>query len=158
MGLYLAVSRARVAAENMAVLDSTQTVEGIAREWYAIFSPAWAESHGKKILRRLESYIFPWLGKTPIRGAQPLELLACLRRIEKQRTQETAKRTLQAVGRVMRYAVATGRVDRDFTRPCKAHSRRCRRSGARRCSIRKPSAGCWPRSTAMTAVSSRGRH
>jgi len=107
---------AKKAAQNLAVLDADQTVEGIAREWYAKFSPAWAESHGKKILRRLESYIFPWLGKTPVRGVQPLELLACLRRIEKQGTQETAKRTLQAGGRVLRYAVATGRAERDFTR------------------------------------------
>jgi integrase len=107
---------ARAAAANLAVLDASQTIEGVAREWYAKFSPTWAQSHGSKILRRLETYIFPWLGKTPIRGAQPLELLACLRRIEQQGTQETAKRTLQAFGRVMRYAVATGRAERDFTR------------------------------------------
>jgi len=107
---------ARVAANNLATLEASETVEGVAREWYAKFSPAWAESHGSKILRRLETYIFPWLGKSPIRALQPLELLACLRRIEKQGTQETAKRTLQACGRILRYAVATGRSDRDFTR------------------------------------------
>jgi integrase len=107
---------AKAAAENLAALDATQTVEGIGREWYAKYSPAWADSHGSKVLRRLERYIFPWLGKTPIRGVQPLELLACLQRIEKQGRQETAKRTLQAFGRVMRYAVATGRAERDFTR------------------------------------------
>jgi integrase len=38
-----------------------------------------------------------------------------VRRIEKQGTQETARRTLQACGRILRYAVATGRADRDFT-------------------------------------------
>ena len=40
--------------------------------------PVWAESHGGKILRRPETYIFPWLGETPIPGLQPLELLACV--------------------------------------------------------------------------------
>ena len=107
---------ARLAAENLKALPVAETVEGVAREWYAKFSPAWAESHGSKILRRLETYIFPWLGKTPIKGLQPLELLACVRRIEKQGTQETAKRTLQACGRILRFAVATGRAERDFTR------------------------------------------
>ena len=107
---------ARAAAKNRSVLDSTQTVEGVAREWYEKFSPRWAPSHGPKVLRRLETFIFPWMGKTPIRGAQPLELLACLRRIEKKGIHETAKRTLQAFGRVLRYAVATGRAERDFTR------------------------------------------
>ena len=48
-------------------------------------------------------------------GAQPLELLACLRHIEKRGIEETAKRTLQAFGRVLRYTVAAGRADRDFT-------------------------------------------
>jgi integrase len=107
---------ARAAAENLEVLNASQTVEGVAREWFAKFSPSWAESHSGKVLRRLELYIFPWIGKCPIRGLQPLELLACLRRVEKRGTQETAKRTLQAFGRVMRYAVASGRADRDFTR------------------------------------------
>ena len=131
---------ARLAAENMEVLNASQTVEGVAREWYAKFSPAWAESHGGKILRRLETYIFPWIGKCPIRGLQPLELLACVRRIEKQGTQETAKRTLQACGRILRFAVATGRAERDFTGTFKAPWRQSQKNAAQRCSTRKRSA------------------
>ena len=107
---------ARQAAETLAVLDTQQTFEGIAREWYAKFSPAWAESHGGKLIRRMEMFVFPWIGAQPMRQIQPLELLACIRRIEKDGSNETAHRTLQVCGRVLRYAVATGRADRDFTR------------------------------------------
>ena len=35
--------------------------EAIAREWHAIFSPSWSESHRKKLLGRLELYLFPWI-------------------------------------------------------------------------------------------------
>ena len=42
----------KLAAEN--------TFEAIAREWYIKFSPQWVQSHGLRILRRLEKDIFPW--------------------------------------------------------------------------------------------------
>ena len=43
------------------------------------------------------------------------ELLAALRRIEARGTLDTAHRTLQVCGRVLRYAVATGRAERDVS-------------------------------------------
>ena len=63
----------------------------------------------------LERNIFPWLGSKPISDILPKDILGCLRRIEEQGTIETAHRTLQICGQVFRYAVATGRVDRDIT-------------------------------------------
>ncbi|MDD5759918.1 MAG: integrase arm-type DNA-binding domain-containing protein [Desulfobulbaceae bacterium] len=41
------------------------TFEAIAREWQPEFLPTWAENHVDKIIRRLELYIFPWLGVKP---------------------------------------------------------------------------------------------
>ncbi|WP_373280627.1 tyrosine-type recombinase/integrase [Methylomonas koyamae] len=49
----------------------------------------------------------------------PKDILASLRRIEERGTIETAHRTLQICGQVFRYAVATGRVDRDITQDLK---------------------------------------
>lgn len=63
----------------------------------------------------LERNIFPWLGSKPITDILPKHILDCLRRIEDRGTIETAHRTLQICGQVFRYAVATGRVDRDIT-------------------------------------------
>jgi integrase len=67
----------------------------------------------------LERNIFPWLGSKPIIGLTPKDILTCLRRIEERGTIETAHRTLQISGQIFRYAVATGRADRDITQDLK---------------------------------------
>lgn len=100
-------------AQKASCTQETETFEIIAREWYAKFSPSWAASHGNKIIRRLELYVFPWLGARPIKSIAASELLTALRRIEAKGTLETAHRTQQNCGQVFRYAVATGRAERD---------------------------------------------
>jgi integrase len=94
----------------------SNTFEAIAREWFAKHSPAWAPGHGDKIIRRLETNIFPWLKQNSIQDIKPLELLTVIQRIEQRGRNETAHRALQNCGRVFRYAVATGRAERDITR------------------------------------------
>jgi integrase len=94
----------------------SNSFEVIAREWFAKHSPAWAPGHDDKIIRRLETNIFPWLKQDSIRDIKPLELLAVIQRIEQRGRNETAHRALQNCGRVFRYAVATGRAERDITR------------------------------------------
>jgi integrase len=96
-----------------------ESFEAIAREWYAKFSPGWEASHGDRILRRLENDIFPWLGKRPIGEIKAPEMLAVLHRIESRGALGTAHRALQNCGQVFRYAVATGRAERDPTRDLK---------------------------------------
>jgi integrase len=93
--------------------QETETFEIIAREWHAKFSSSWAVSHAKATLRRLELFIFPWLGNRPIKTITAPELLAALRRIEAKGALETAHRVKQVCGQVFRYAVATGRAERD---------------------------------------------
>ena len=95
----------RVSAEN--------SFEAIAREWYAKFSGEWVPSHGEKIIRRLERDMFPWIGKRPIAEITAPELLAVLRRIESRGALDTAHRAHQNCGQVFRYAIATGRAERD---------------------------------------------
>lgn len=87
--------------------------EIVAREWFAKHSPNWAVNHSSKILRRLERDIFPWIGNRPIGDITAPELLTVLRRIESRGALETAHRALQNCGQVFRYAVATGRAERD---------------------------------------------
>jgi integrase len=92
---------------------SANSFEAVAREWYAKHSPKWAPSHGEKIIRRLERDIFPWVGKKPISEITAPDLLTTLRRIENRGAVETAHRALQNCGQIFRYAVATGRAERD---------------------------------------------
>ena len=92
-----------------------ETFEAIAREWQAKFSSGWVASHADRIARRLERDLYPWLGARPIAEIKAPELLAVLRRIESRGAQETAHRAMQNCGQVFRYAVATGRAERDPT-------------------------------------------
>jgi integrase len=92
---------------------NANSFEVIGREWFNKFSPNWADSHAEKIKARLENDIYPWLGKRPITEIKAPELLAVLRRIEARGALDTAHRAKCNCGQIFRYAIATGRAERD---------------------------------------------
>jgi integrase len=106
----------RKAAKAALVEGTENTFEAIAREWFEMFSKPWVPSHANKIIRRLELNIFPWIGARPVKAITAPELLAVLRKMESRGANETAHRALQVCGRVFRFAVATGRAERDPSR------------------------------------------
>lgn len=85
----------------------------VAREWHAKHLPSWANKHAETIIRRLELNVFPWLGGKPIADITAPQLLQVIRRIEERGALETAHRVLGCCGQVLRYAIATGRAERD---------------------------------------------
>lgn len=89
--------------------------EAIAREWHSNKKNTWKESHARNILSRLEKYIFPKIGKRPIKELTHVEILEAIRPIEKEGKHEMAHRALQMTSNIYRYAVASGRVNRDIT-------------------------------------------
>jgi integrase len=105
----------RKAMKTTLAVRGENSFEIVAREWFAKYSPNWAAGHSDKIIRRLERDIFPWLGGRPIAEIAAPELLATLRRIESRGAIETAHRAQQNCSQVFRYAVATGRAERDST-------------------------------------------
>jgi len=106
------VKKAQKGAKAAQAADS---LEVIAREWFGKHQPNWAKSHADKIVARLENDVFPWLGARPIAAISAPEILQTLRRIEGRGALDTAHRALQNCGQIFRYAVATGRAERD---PC----------------------------------------
>jgi len=84
--------------------------EVIAQEWLA--KKCQDKSPRPK---RLLGYVIPWLGNKPISDIQPKDILVCLRRIEERGVIYSAHKSLQMIGQVFRYAVATGRAERDIT-------------------------------------------
>ncbi len=90
-----------------------QSFEGVAREWHGKQAALWATKHAEKVLARMERNLFPWLGARPVSEITAPELLSALRRIEGRGAGETAHRALQNCGQVFRYAIATGRAERD---------------------------------------------
>lgn len=101
--------KATKAARAQANADS---FEVIAREWLTK-QTQWTPEHAERTVRRLEAHVFPWIGARPVGAITPPELLAVLRRVESRGILDTAHRTLQNCGAVFRYAVATGRAERD---------------------------------------------
>ncbi|MBU6198945.1 MAG: tyrosine-type recombinase/integrase [Xanthomonadaceae bacterium] len=61
----------------------------------------------------LFSFVLPALGARPIADITAPEILAILRGIEARGAHETAHRVKQRIGQVFRYAIATGRAERD---------------------------------------------
>ena len=88
-------------------------------EWHAKNSPAWNAKYSTIILRRLEADIFPPLGSRPIKDITAPELLKTLLKIEDRDAVETAHRMLQACGQIFRYAIVTGRAERDVSQDLK---------------------------------------
>lgn len=87
----------------------------MAREWLDVQKTRLAEGTRKIALRRLETWVFPHIGNQPMGKIEPPEILRLLRRIESTGKHETAHRLRERVGQVFRYAIATGRADRDPT-------------------------------------------
>lgn len=104
-----AVKRARKQAQTA----ETETFEVIAREWHEKFKPTWTPEHARTIISRLERELFPWIGARAINQIKAPELLTALRRVESRGALESAHRVKVIAGQVFRYAVATGRAERD---------------------------------------------
>ena len=109
-------SEKRKAAKVARAEAVSNSFEAVAREWFSKQSPGWAPTHADKIIQRLEKDVFPWLGSKPIGDIAAPDLLTTVRRIEARGALDTSHRVLQNCGQIFRYAVATGRADRDPTR------------------------------------------
>jgi integrase len=105
-----AVKRAQKAA---VVALAANSFEIVAHEWFSKFTKGFKESHTRTISVRLKNDVFPWLGARPIGEINAPELLAVLRRIESRGALDTAHRVSAICGQVFRYAISTGRAERD---------------------------------------------
>jgi hypothetical protein len=86
-----------------------QTFEAVAAEWLELQKKSLAPETLSILGARLNSALYPYLGSRPVAAITAQELLAVLRRIEARGRHETAHRVRALAGRVLRYAVATGR-------------------------------------------------
>lgn len=103
--------QARKKASADAVKNSFSSV---AYEWLEKRGKK-SESGDKRLKSLLEKDLFPVLGQLPIASITPPKLLNALRKIESRGAIETAHRAKQYSGQIFRYAVATGRAERDIS-------------------------------------------
>ncbi|MFV0478282.1 MAG: tyrosine-type recombinase/integrase [Parahaliea sp.] len=92
---------------------AAESFEAVAREWFNQTMPEKSKSYQERTGRILEKDLYPVLGSRPIAAITAPELLAALRRIEGRGAFDIAHRAKQTAGQVFRYAVATGRAERD---------------------------------------------
>jgi len=107
------------AMKQVADERSANSFEVVTREWFVKYSSNWVKSHADKIIQRFVRDIFPWIGNKPITEVTPPVLLSVIRRIEERGSLETAHRALSNCGQVFRYAIATGRAERDSSQDLK---------------------------------------
>ena len=89
------------------------TFQPIALEWLCKqqYAPVTLEK-AEWIFRDL---LLPFIGSRPVAQITAPEILEVLRRIERRGKHETAHRAKQRISQVLRYAIATGRAERDPT-------------------------------------------
>ena len=106
-------SEIKKAQKAATVAVTENSFEVVAREWHGKFSGTWSACHAETTLGRLQLDVFPALGAKSIGEIKAMDLLAMLRRIESRGALETAHRVRTICSQVFRYAVATGRTERD---------------------------------------------
>lgn len=103
----------RTQEKEAATLAANNSFEATARAWFEKNMGGKSESHRERTLNRLETDVFPWLGKRPIGEIKAPEVLACLRRIEQRGAIETAHRVRWSCSKVFRFAIASGLAEND---------------------------------------------
>ncbi|WP_257985327.1 tyrosine-type recombinase/integrase [Shewanella sp. GutCb] len=76
--------------------------------WFEIKKQKVSENHGQKLYRRLEIYLFPALGETPISALTAPQVIQVLKPAEAKGNIETCKRVISWLNEVMTFAVNTG--------------------------------------------------
>jgi integrase len=91
----------------------SESFEAVSLEWLESKKGAITERVLEKRRRRFETFLFPLIGKTPVSQVRAPDLLAALRHAEARGKRETAHRLRSEASAVLRYAIATGRAERD---------------------------------------------
>ncbi|EKN3687339.1 tyrosine-type recombinase/integrase [Yersinia alsatica] len=86
------------------------TFEVVAREWHAT-NKKWSKDHSNRVLKTLEDFLFPTIGKHNITELKTRDLLAPIKAVEMSGRLEVASRLQQRTTAIMRYAVQSGLTD-----------------------------------------------
>jgi integrase len=101
--------------EREAKARAADTFRTISDEWLQKLEREGRSSSTLTKLRWLVDFALPRLGNRPITELTALELLEVLRKIEARGRYETANRLRSTFGTIFRYAIATGRAQRDVS-------------------------------------------
>ncbi|EAW1318548.1 DUF4102 domain-containing protein [Salmonella enterica subsp. diarizonae] len=92
---------------NKSLPDTAQTFEAVTRQWHKS-NKKWSESHSEKVLKSMETHVFPLIGSRDITTLKTPDLLLPVKAAEAKEIFEIAARLQQRIAAVMRYAAQSG--------------------------------------------------
>lgn len=101
--------------KRQAVLEQVHTFESVAKEWSRKTAAALKPKTRQKYDGWLRNDIFPFIGDMPVAAIRPRDVLAVGERVEARGATDSARRIVNLVGQVLRYAIAAQLVEVDVT-------------------------------------------
>jgi len=96
-------------AEKSAVREATEyTFEKVAELWLEHWRGNKSAHHAATTASRIRANVYPTLGNRSINEIEPMELVQLVKTIEARGAMDMAKRILQVIGMIFRYALAHG--------------------------------------------------
>lgn len=105
--------QAKKDAKAALVLKQGNTLKAVALAWWDHWKGTKTERHADYVKRRLEADVFPAIGALPIADITAPRLVQVAKAIEARDALDIAKRALQTLGQIFRYAVAHGIIERN---------------------------------------------
>lgn len=90
------------------MVDQSSLFSTLARDWWDKQKGTWTDDHAERVWRRLDTDVLSYLGGRSITDIRPPDVIEVIRRIEDRGALDVAKRVLQDIGRIGRYAVQMG--------------------------------------------------
>ena len=97
------------------LISAGNTFEVVAKEWLSKTKARRAESTQQKIITWLQNHVYQHIGKLPVMEIRAHDVLLVARKVEARGAIESAHRVLNLCSQVLRFAVASGMVERDVT-------------------------------------------
>ncbi|MGT2459000.1 tyrosine-type recombinase/integrase [Cupriavidus basilensis] len=104
---------AKVEQRRAVKIAAGNSLEAIARDWYATQKSNWVEYYAGRVIASLENDVFPVIGAMPIADIKAPVRLDMLRKIEARGVWDTTKRILQRVRAAFQYGIIYGACDRN---------------------------------------------
>lgn len=84
--------------------------EALAKEWYESRSHTWSTKYANDEWTRLERFVFPILGKTPVIKIEAPDVLVALRKVQANGATSSAFRVLSTIRQILDFAINSGRL------------------------------------------------
>ncbi len=98
---------------KMKKLKLENTFEKVAREWHQIKTAKWTENYAERVMLMLTRNMFPFIGSKAVDEITTPEIIMLLKKVEARGVIGTAHALKQITANIMRYAVITGRAEKN---------------------------------------------